>query len=192
METDPLRTGQALRELRTSRGWTLRLLADKAGCSASFLSQIEQGKTSPSLVSMKEICRALGLTVAEFLLINSERRGAKIFPRAAPSQLVTQWPKASLHHLLPPTDQTAFSILILDLPARGRTPWRAARRSMHELGLVLAGKVRFESEGQGVSMQRNDSVFFDLLSRHRWCNSGEIPARVLLLNANYTVVDDVS
>jgi transcriptional regulator with XRE-family HTH domain len=192
METDQVRTGQALRELRTSRGWTLRFLAAKAGCSASFLSQIEQGKTSPSLVSMKEICRALGLTVAEFLLINSERRGAKLLRRSDPSQLATQWPRAALHHLLPPTDQTSFSILILDLPPRGRTPWRAARRSMHELGMVLTGQVLFEAEGESFPMAHNDAIFFDLLSRHRWRNTGTSRARILLLNANYTVVDDVA
>jgi transcriptional regulator with XRE-family HTH domain len=192
MEADPIRIGQALHELRRSRGWTLRMLAEKAGCSASFLSQIEQGKTSPSLVSMKEICRALGMTVAEFLLINSERRGAKFLKGADPSQLVTQWPRASLHHLLPPTDQTGFSILILELPPRGRTPWRASKRSMHELGMVLEGKVRFEIEAEESPLERNDAVFFDLLSRHRWINTGPKRARVLLLNANYTVVDDLT
>ena len=179
-----------MRELRVSRGWTLRQLADKAGCSASFLSQIEQGKTSPSLVSMKEVCRALGLSLADFLMINAERRGVKLFRKADPSQLAMKWARASIHHLLPPTEQTGFSILILDVPARGRTPWRAAKRSMHELGLVLTGKVSFECEGQSFALDRNDAVFFDLVSRHRWLNAGDKPVRVLLLNANYTMVYD--
>lgn len=190
MEADPHRTGQALHELRSSRGWTLRQLADKAGCSASFLSQIEQGKTSPSLVSMKEICRALGMTLADFLSINSEKRSVKLLRGAAPSQLAMSWPRGSLHHLLPPTDQTSFSILILELPKRGRTAWRMAKRSMHELGLVLTGKVCFEAENESFVLANNDVVFFDLLSRHRWINTGTRPARVLLLNANYTIVED--
>ncbi|MGA1129973.1 MAG: helix-turn-helix domain-containing protein, partial [Chthoniobacterales bacterium] len=43
MEADPKQTGEALRELRRSRGMSLRALARKSGCSPSFLSQVEQG-----------------------------------------------------------------------------------------------------------------------------------------------------
>jgi len=192
METDPLEVGQALRELRKSRGLSLRDLAGKSGCSPSFISQIEQGKTSPSLVSAKRICRALDMTVAEFLLLKAERRAARLVPKCKPGQIVTKWPRASLHHLLPPGEQTNFSILVLELPPRGQTPWRAATRTMHELAVVLTGKVVFEMKKDRHALGRNDSVYFDLMSHHRWLNPGTARARVLLLNPNFTEVPDVA
>ena len=190
MEADPKQTGQALRELRRSRGLSLRDLARKSSCSASFISQVEQGKTSPSLVSAKRICRALDMMVAEFLALNNERRKARHVPRSNPSQLVTKWPKASLHHLLPATEQTNFSILVLELPTRGQTAWRAAKRTMLELGVVLKGTVLFEIGDESKRMSHNDAVYFDLLNRHRWRNVGRGHARVLLLNPNFTEVPD--
>jgi len=190
MEADPKQTGEALRELRRSRGLSLRTLARKSGCSSSFISQVEQGKTSPSLVSAKRICRALDMTIAEFLLLNAERRKTRFVPKCDPAQLVTKWPKASLHHLLPPTEQTNFSILVLNLPAGGQTAWRAAKRTMHELAVVLTGHVVFELGQEQKKMSRNDAAYFDLLNRHRWRNVGKGKARVLLLNPNFTEVPD--
>ena len=190
MEADPKQTGEALRELRRSRGLSLRTLARKSGCSPSFISQVEQGKTSPSLVSAKRICRALDMTIAEFLLLNAERRKTRFVPKCDPAQLVTKWPKASLHHLLPPTEQTNFSILVLNLPAGGQTAWRAAKRTMHELAVVLTGHVVFELGQEQKKMSRNDAAYFDLLNRHRWRNVGKGKARVLLLNPNFTEVPD--
>ena len=186
MEADPKQTGEALRELRLSRGLSLRALARKSGCSPSFISQVEQGKTSPSLVSTKRICRALDMTVAEFLVLNAERRKARRLPKCDPAQLVTKWPKASLHHLLPPTEQTNFSILVLELPPGGQTSWRAAKRTMNELAVVLTGSVFFDLGQEQTKMNRNDAVYFDLLNRHRWRNKGPGSARVLLLNPNFT------
>jgi transcriptional regulator with XRE-family HTH domain len=190
METDPQRTGRALRELRISRAWPLRRLASASGCSASFISQIEQGKTSPSLVSMKRICRSLGLTVAEFLQISEGRTEAKVIRAGAPSTMVYKWPRAVLRYLLPPSEQSSFSILVLEMPARGGTPWRAAQRSMNETGVVLQGRVRFQVGTESVDLEPSDAVHFDLVHRHRWRNRGQLPARVLLLNANFTEVID--
>jgi transcriptional regulator with XRE-family HTH domain len=181
METDPQRTGQALRELRLSRALPLRRLAAASGCSPSFISQIEQGKTSPSLVSMKRICRSLGLTVAEFLQLSEGRTDAKVIRAGSPSTIVTKWPRGTLRYLLPPSDQSSFSILVLEM---------AARRSMNETGVVLQGKVSFQIGSESVDLSPSDAVHFDVVHRHRWRNRGNVGARVLLLNANFTEVID--
>ena len=54
--------GCELRRLRVNRGLTLTSLARQAGISASFLSEIEQGKKSPSLASLDAISAALAVT----------------------------------------------------------------------------------------------------------------------------------
>ena len=89
-----------------------------------------------------------------------------------------------------PSEQTNFSILVLDLPVGGQTAWRAAKRTMHELAVVLAGTVVFELGQEHKRMTRNDAAYFDLLNRHRWRNVGTANARVLLLNPNFTEVPD--
>ena len=57
--------GQRLRDLRATRGLSLRALAEASGVTASALSQIENGKNSPSVSTLKKILTALGTTLGE-------------------------------------------------------------------------------------------------------------------------------
>ena len=54
---DPL--GTRLRDRRQSLGLTLKEVADQAGLSVGFISQIERGITIPSLTSLINVCRVL-------------------------------------------------------------------------------------------------------------------------------------
>jgi transcriptional regulator with XRE-family HTH domain len=58
--------GEKLRAVRQERQISLRELADKAEISASMLSQIETGKTSPSVRSLYNIASALAVSVDYF------------------------------------------------------------------------------------------------------------------------------
>jgi DNA-binding GntR family transcriptional regulator/DNA-binding XRE family transcriptional regulator len=59
--------GQKLRELRRSRDVTLETLAERAGLSASFLSQLERGRAGASLSSLQRIAEALEIQLSEIL-----------------------------------------------------------------------------------------------------------------------------
>jgi transcriptional regulator with XRE-family HTH domain len=50
---------ERIRFLRRRRGWSLRELADRSDLSASFISQVERSRNSPSVASLEAICRAL-------------------------------------------------------------------------------------------------------------------------------------
>ena len=49
------------------RGLTLRQLAEKAGCTQSYISQIETGLTVPSLSMVGKLASALQVNVVDFL-----------------------------------------------------------------------------------------------------------------------------
>ena len=49
--------GERIKKSRNDRGLSLRELATKVELSASFLSQIEQGKASPSIENLKNFIR---------------------------------------------------------------------------------------------------------------------------------------
>src|SRR2546427_1374890 len=52
--------GERLRALRRSRRATLRTVAERSGLSESFLSQVERGRSSASIESLRRGARALG------------------------------------------------------------------------------------------------------------------------------------
>ena len=59
MAATELQLGPRIRSLRQARQVTLRELAERAGVTESFLSQVEREVTSPSIASVQRIARAL-------------------------------------------------------------------------------------------------------------------------------------
>lgn len=65
--TSPTELGRRIRETRLRQGLTLKELDDRAGLSATHLSEIERGRTSPTVGALLRIARALGHEPAYFL-----------------------------------------------------------------------------------------------------------------------------
>lgn len=68
--------GSRVREVRKQRGLSLRKLAESIGVSPSLISQIENGKTQPSVQTLYAIVNQLDLSVDELMAVP---------PRSAPS-----------------------------------------------------------------------------------------------------------
>ena len=65
--------GQALRKLRTERGWSQSDLALRAQMDRNYLSLIELGRNSPSVRMLVRLCMALDVRAAD-VLNDVERR----------------------------------------------------------------------------------------------------------------------
>jgi transcriptional regulator with XRE-family HTH domain len=59
--------GRALRDLRKQRGLSLNDLARASGVSSSMLSQVENGRSTPSVAVLWKIAKALDVPVNRFL-----------------------------------------------------------------------------------------------------------------------------
>ena len=55
--------GKKIRHLRLKRSLTLKQLATATDLSVSFLSEIERGRSQPSMASLKKIRKALGVSL---------------------------------------------------------------------------------------------------------------------------------
>jgi transcriptional regulator with XRE-family HTH domain len=65
--------GQALRELRRSKGLSQRNLAEKVGVDFSYISKIENDRLSPPAAdTIVEICNALEVPVEELLALKGK------------------------------------------------------------------------------------------------------------------------
>ena len=60
--------GAKIRARRLSNHQTLKQLAEKVGCSSAYLSQIENGKVSPSIASLKKIADALQAKITDLFM----------------------------------------------------------------------------------------------------------------------------
>jgi XRE family aerobic/anaerobic benzoate catabolism transcriptional regulator len=69
--------GNRVRTRRTSRGWTLREIADRSGVSSRFLSDLEAGKGNISVLRLADVARALDVPLVS-LLPSEEKQKASI------------------------------------------------------------------------------------------------------------------
>lgn len=60
-----------MRRLRAARGWTQEDLAFECELDRSFLGHVERGARNISLDNLEKIARALGVPIAELLMVNS-------------------------------------------------------------------------------------------------------------------------
>src|SRR5258705_12203306 len=67
-----MQLGKKSRELRFRRGLTVQQLAELSGLSKGFISQVENGRTSPSLATLRDLARALDTSVA-YLVIEDDQ-----------------------------------------------------------------------------------------------------------------------
>jgi transcriptional regulator with XRE-family HTH domain len=63
----PPKVGKNIMNQRKSRGMSLDELAKRSGVSKSMLSQIEQEKTNPTVITVWKIARSLDLSVQEIM-----------------------------------------------------------------------------------------------------------------------------
>ncbi len=69
---DGTNLGSRVKELRAEAGLTLQQVADRAGCTKSYIWEIENGRSvNPTIKQVTRLCRAFGLPITEFINGNS-------------------------------------------------------------------------------------------------------------------------
>lgn len=64
----------ALKKCRELKGMTQSALAERAGISPSYLSQLEKGKRDPKLTMLTQLANALGVPVAILFFLAADEK----------------------------------------------------------------------------------------------------------------------
>lgn len=169
--------GERLRDIRRLRRATLKTIADRAGVSESFLSQVERGRASASIASLRRIANALGVSVAELFepdgpprprVLRKDDRPSLAFGILGRKLLLTPQP---LQHL---------EVFVGELDQGGSTgPEPYAHGDSEELFVVIAGTVQLELGGDLHDLEAGDSIDYRSSTPHRVMNVGEERAEVM-------------
>ncbi len=181
--TEPLRQpdpappafGGRIRELRRKAGLTLQTLADQAGISVGFLSQVERDKATPSLGTLASLASALGVEIDVFVaapkLADSVTRASQRMRFAiADSSLAYERVSATL-------PGGTLTSLIVHVPAGYRS--EVVSHVGEELIVILDGTIRQTLGDAQLVLHAGDSLHFMGDTPHSFANIGEGPARML-------------
>ncbi len=164
METDHLEeVGRKVRHLRRLRNLSLRDLSQQCGLSVGFLSQIERGLSSFSIPSLRAICSALDVTLADMLVV-TDGPGLALLVDPRPAA-ITKGDNRSFVSLCDTSIQYRF--LGAKFPGRQfevligeMTPGSGLDAHVHEgeeFGYVLEGSLNVAIGGETYVMGQGDS-----------------------------------
>jgi transcriptional regulator with XRE-family HTH domain len=174
-----------IRLYRKESGLTLRELAERAGCTHSYISQIEKGMTVPSLSMLGKLAAALQIKVID--LFNESPNGPDTdYYLEKKERKTINYPdgKVSSQLLLSRIATKKMEPLVSLIQPGGSSD--EAERMIHPPGteefvLVLKGAIEFKVNGKEMCLREGDTLSFDGTLPHSWVNRTKKKAEVLFV-----------
>jgi transcriptional regulator with XRE-family HTH domain len=170
--------GERLRAIRTLRRATLKTVAERAGLSESFLSQVERGRANASVASLKRIAAALGVSVADLFEPNGSSGRPKVLRRDRRPNLA--FGSLGRKFMLTPKRLENLQVIVGELDPGGSTgeePY--THGDSEELLVVLDGVVSLQLGSEVFELEPGDSVDYRSSTLHRLVNVGGDTAEVM-------------
>ena len=152
-----MKIGKQIRERRKELGLSLRGLGERAGVTASFLSQVENDQVSPSLTSLQSIATALDVPM--FSLLNDPPRG-NVVKAEERRRFTFQDPKISYDLLTPDftRQMMAYQIYIEPFAKRVAQPLsKPTEQWMH----VVQGQLKIVIGNDSFVLNQGDTISYD-------------------------------
>ncbi len=160
--------GTKLKSIRKDRGYSLEDLAKRTGFSKSFLSQIENGKNSPSIASLKRITQALEISIGE--MFEADRGDQVYFLKKAkrvPFEVVKD--KVVFEFGASKVPNRKMEALFFTLFPGGESEGSYTHEG-EEFGTVVEGELLLVLGDTEYRLEAGDSIYFSSAIPHRWSN----------------------
>ena len=167
--------GERLRDRRKDLGLTLKDVADQAGLSTGFISQVERDLTVPSLSSLVSISKALKTQVTEFL---SQPQGNSPFTRHDQRSVYAVHANGLQYERLSARfpGNILNSVIVHEPPGHRSEP---IQHEGEELFFILKGEITVEVDGVVTVLEAGDTIHFNSMRRHSSWNHTTEPTTIL-------------
>jgi transcriptional regulator with XRE-family HTH domain len=172
--SSPSHRASRIRGYREARGLSVRKLAELAGISPSLVSQIERGRTEPSISTLRKIAEALSVSI--FYLLDEHAEEAPSENGRTIAQNVVR--RASRRRVALPHSGLRYELLCPDMSGRmeawmgtlepGAVTADAARGHLSdEFMLIVSGTAELEYGDETLVLETDDSIYLDGTVSHR-------------------------
>jgi len=172
--------GERIRSIRTSLGLTVGALAERTGLSKGLISQVETGKTSPSIANLERLAGGLGVPAA-YLLLRPEQK----------IQVVRKCERAEYHfgphnlklQVLSGCASRNLKAVLVEFPPGTCTGSDLHAHRGEEFHLVLEGRIEAQQGDEVVRLEAGDTFHWTGCIPHQVRNVGDTVARVLAVTS---------
>jgi transcriptional regulator with XRE-family HTH domain len=210
---DMLNIGAKFRAARQEKKLSLRELASRADVSPSLLSQIENGRANPSVMTLYNVAEALSVSITYFFPDSDNPQKAPVLVRTdttaselraeydtaleLPQQRVPKAPMITpLSRLsielkggvrwerLTPSEEEDIQFLEIQYQPGASSGSTMSHHSGREFGLILAGQLKLELGFEHYTLRPGDSIIFASTTPHRLTNEGTELVRAIWVVMN--------
>jgi len=159
--------GRRIRKLRIERRMTLKQVEQSCGLSATHLSEIERGRTSPTIGALVRIARALAKEASYF--IEAEERSDIAHVTREQARVTTRPAGVRVEVLTPGVPGSGIFAYRVTLagPAGGGIALPAQEVPGDAIYYVRRGTLEAEFGGARVTLEEGDAVQASFLVNHR-------------------------
>lgn len=175
--------GANLRRLRSRRGLSLERLARRAGVSRAMLSQIELGRSAPTINSLWKVARALDVTFAALVAQRNDSTPV-VLPAVEGKLLTNHKGTFTSRALFPLGERRRAEFYELRVKAGGEETAAPHPPGTVENLVVAAGVVDIDIAGTGHRLEAGDAILFGADVLHSYRNTG-ISEAVMYLVMTY-------
>lgn len=184
--------GSQLRAERLRRDLSLRELARRLGVSASLISQVETGKSKPSVSTLYLIVTELGISLDQLLAragqaTDGPAGGVPHRPGTCPVQRGDRrqvieldsgvcWERLTAG----PDPEVDFLYCTYDVGGASGRDGTLMRHPGKEYGLVVHGRLAVTIGFDRYELDAGDSVSFDSTVPHLYQNAGDVPVQLVV------------
>ena len=179
LHNEEISVGQRLREIRAARKLSIRALAELSGLNANTLSLIENEHTSPSVSTLQQLAKGLGVHVSEFFqsdqgsqTIVFQKKGKRprlTFENSTLEDLAAGMPRFGAEPIIVTLDPGADS---------GKLPIVHTGR---EFVYCLQGQIAYTVAAEKYVLEAGDSLFFEAYLPHHWKNTATRSSQAVLV-----------
>lgn len=180
--------GERVRNLRSEQNLTIAELAERAGLSSGLISQIERGRSNPSVRTLQRLRAALGVNMWEFLQSDDpasppDQQTLKDFiRRKADRQTLVVGRSKLVKELLSPRNDEHLRFMMITVPSRGESE-DVLQSQGQKGGYVLSGRLRLTVGNDTGELDTGDSFQFPADVPHKISNPYDEPAQLIWIMA---------
>ena len=156
--------GSIIRKHRKERKMTLKTVAEKAGISEGFLSQIENNVNSPSVDTLMNICSSIGVNAGDLISQVEKQENAVLIKKEDWSEIEIPHTGFITRRFFPPENRVVIDSAILVLEPGKSIPGRKNIKNGQEVLTVLEGSVELVLKDEKFVLVERDSI-------HYWASS---------------------
>ena len=185
--------GAELRKIRESKKLTLRSVASAVGVSASLLSQVETGKTQPSVSTLYALVNHLGVSldglmgqhrpsIAEKTPVRDSRQGQdapnSVVQRGHDNPVIEMENGVTWERLADAGSDVADPLIVTYAPgAASSLEGKLMRHAALEYGCIIEGELTLKIDFDEYVLGPGDSFCFDASRPHLYENKSSRSAR---------------